>query len=338
MVYNNAYLECLEAGLRPLLPQWGIDKAAELALLTFSENATFLVKEMATAQRLILRVHRPGCSTPQEINSELAWLHAVKAQGNINVAASIAMLNGEHIAELKEGNTSTWVVAFEFIPGSEPNSEVNLHHWYRRLGQTAGHLHQHSQQWQRPESFTRRTWCLETIIGAQGFWGDWRAMHPFTPGERALLTQVEDDIKHKLGNYGHASDRFGLVHCDMRLANLLVAGDKLTVIDFDDCGICWYGWDFATAVSFIEDDVRLSEYCQAWVAGYRTVRQFSSCDEEILPVLVMLRRLQLTAWMSSHAETPTAQQLRPGWVENTLTLGKKYLDNQLINRETLQDA
>ena len=338
MIYNNAFLDRLHIGLTSLLPQWGFGTDSRLTLLTISENATFKVEEISSDRRLILRVHRPGYSIPAEIESELQWLHAVKNQGEINVAASVPMVNGEHIAELRDGDRSIWVVGFEFISGREPGNDADLIHWYRRLGETAGHLHHHSQHWVRPEGFTRKTWRFDTIIGQRSFWGDWRALEQFTPCEIALLSQVEGSVRSQLDAYGESEGRFGLVHSDMRLANLLVEGDRLAVIDFDDCGICWFGWDFATAVSFIEDDARLSEYCRAWVEGYRQVRSFSSSDEQMLSVLVMLRRLQLTAWIASHSETPTAQQFMPGWGVNTLMLARKYLDNELIENENLQDA
>ncbi|MBX9265177.1 phosphotransferase, partial [Klebsiella pneumoniae] len=95
----------------------------------------------------------------------------------------------------------------------------------------------------------------------------------------------EATVVARLEAYGQGADRYGLVHCDMRLANLLVNENSLTVIDFDDCGICWFGWDFATAVSFIEDDPALADYRAAWLAGYRSVRPFSQQDEVMLPVL-----------------------------------------------------
>ncbi len=100
-----------------------------------------------------------------------------------------------------------------------------------------------------------------------------------------------------------------LVHADMRVANLLVDGDTLSVIDFDDCGFSWYLYDFAAAVSFIEHEPFIPELQAAWIAGYRTVAPLSDEECAILPVFIMLRRMLLTAWIASHSETPTAQAL-----------------------------
>src|SRR5262249_34337093 len=82
-----------------------------------------------------------------------------------------------------------------------------------------------------------------------------------------------------LGSYGRGDDRFGLIHADVRLANLLVDGDDIQVIDFDDCGFGWFMFDLATAVSFMEHDPRVPELCDAWVRGYRRVLPLPAADE-----------------------------------------------------------
>jgi Ser/Thr protein kinase RdoA (MazF antagonist) len=109
--------------------------------------------------------------------------------------------------------------------------------------------------------------------------------------------------------YGQQSQCFGLVHADLRLANLLVDGERLGIIDFDDCGFSWFFYDFAAAVSFMEHEPVIAELRQAWLEGYRTIAAVSKEDEAMLPVFVMLRRILLTAWIASHADTETAGRL-----------------------------
>ncbi len=334
MLYHDTYVEKISGLLRAALPRWGVSETSELSLLTFSENATFLVTDAVTRRRLVLRVHRPNYCHHAEIISELDWLLSLKSSGVINVAAPIPQRNGERIARLEEEASVTFVVAFEFITGAEPDSAYDLSHWYRQLGKIAARLHLHSLAWQRPPAFVRKIWTFDTIIGKQALWGDWRSLSAFAPEALLLLVQTEKLLKAQLEEYGCSPQRFGLVHCDMRLANLLVDGEKMTVIDFDDCGICWFGWDFATAVSFIEDDPLLGNYQAAWLEGYRSVRPLSRQDEAMLPVLVMLRRLQLCAWIASHAETPTAQQLATSYPAGTVALARQYLREQAMNAAT----
>ena len=89
--------------------------------------------------------------------------------------------------------------------------------------------------------------------------------------ELALLGRLDATLRRRLEAYGRGPSGFGLVHADIRLANLLVEGDHVRVIDFDDCGFSWFMYDFATTVSFIEDHPDVPELHEAWVEGYQSV-------------------------------------------------------------------
>ena len=132
-------------------------------------------------------------------------------------------------------------------------------------------------------------------------------------------------VRERLSSYGTGADRFGLVHADLRLANLLVEGDLVTVIDFDDCGYSWFMYDFGTAVSFIEHDPRLPQWQAAWLRGYRSVTELSAEHEAMLATFVMLRRLLLVAWMGSHAHSRECQDLGPGYTAGTVELARRYV-------------
>ena len=101
--------------------------------------------------------------------------------------------------------------------------------------------------------------------------------------------------------------RYGLIHADMRLANLLVEGDQVTLIDFDDCGFCWFMYDFAAAISFHEDHPLVPVWRQNWLEGYQSVRALQPTDITALDTMILLRRMALLAWIGSHAETILAR-------------------------------
>jgi Ser/Thr protein kinase RdoA (MazF antagonist) len=115
------------------------------------------------------------------------------------------------------------------------------------------------------------------------------------------------------------------VHADLRLANLLVDGPQLNVIDFDDCGLSWFVYDFAAAITFIEHEPIVPALLDAWVAGYRQITSLSDQDAAEIPVMVMLRRILILAWIASHAETPTAQQMGVNYTNQTLEMAETFL-------------
>jgi Ser/Thr protein kinase RdoA (MazF antagonist) len=216
------------------------------------------------------------------------------------------------------------VVLFDWVDGAAPTAEDVPS--FLRLGAVSARMHAHSRRWTRPPSFARFTWDYSTTLGPDGHWGRWQDALGMTPGGLAQLTRLDETIRGRLERYGKGPARFGLTHADLRIANLLVDGDRTIVIDFDDCGPAWFMYDWATAVSFIEDHPQVPELQAAWVEGYRSVGPLSAEDEDELPTFVMLRRLLLTAWIGSHHTFATeAAELGAGFTAGTCELAEPYL-------------
>lgn len=324
MLYDEHFLTRLADGLTELLPVWGVGVDAGLKLLTISENATFRVSDPG-GRDLIVRVHRPDYHSEAEILSELAWTEALRRDGVVVTPEAIPSADGRLLQSFSDGDTQRFAVAFEFMSGREPDAESDLVKWYGVLGEINARLHAHSRGWVRPEGFARKVWDFDHILGRSAWWGDWRAALGLTAEGRAVLERTHAALETRTAAYGYGADRFGLVHCDMRAANLLVEGERLGVIDFDDCGLSWFAYDFAAAISFMEHEPFIPELTAAWLEGYRRVAPLAAEHEAALPMLVMLRRMQLTAWIASHAETPTAQSLGPAYTDGTVALAERFL-------------
>ena len=112
----------------------------------------------------------------------------------------------------------------------------------------------------------------------------------------------------------------------MRPANVLVLGDDVRAIDFDDCGAGWFMYDFATTISFIEEHPMVPEWRASWLEGYRSAGTLSAEDEAELDTFVMLRRLMLLCWVGSHfAHAVEAQELGADFTLATCPLAETYL-------------
>jgi Ser/Thr protein kinase RdoA (MazF antagonist) len=113
------------------------------------------------------------------------------------------------------------------------------------------------------------------------------------------------------------------------MANLMidpqVDGGAITVIDFDDCGWSWHLADLGAVVSFIEDTPEAEAMIAGWLAGYRETRDLPVEHLDMIPSFVMLRRLQLTAWVASHAQADSAIAFADGFAEGTARLAQRYL-------------
>ncbi|WP_371743774.1 phosphotransferase enzyme family protein [Mangrovicoccus sp. HB161399] len=327
MLYQDAFIDRLSSGLESLLPEWNLGKDTSVSLLTVSENATFIARDPARANPVILRIHRPDYHTAAEIESELAWIEALRLSGAVETPALVPLASGGHLASFRDGVDTRHVVGFEFMEGKEPDADAGLVPGFRLLGAISARLHGHVESWTPPEGFIRKTWDFGSAFGSEPLWGDWRAALGLEPDGQALLEQVCNKLEARLAAYGKGADRFGLVHADLRLANLLARDDGLGVIDFDDCGFSWFIYDFAAAISFHELNPIVPELQAAWLEGYRSVRPLGPEHEAMIPDFVMFRRLLLTAWIASHSETETAAEAgHAAYTEGTLEIARGYLE------------
>jgi Ser/Thr protein kinase RdoA (MazF antagonist) len=313
--YDEGDIPRLAEVARAAAARWGLDSESAIELLNLSENATYAIREPGASTPLILRVGRPGYSTAAEIESELAWVDALREAGRVQTAPVIPAPTGERVLEV----VSRPCVLFGFCPGAEPGEDGGH---FERLGAVAARLHEHARGWTPPPGFTRRTWDERTTIGDDGHWGRWQDGMGLGPDELALLGRLHEALVARLTEYGKGAERFGLVHADMRLANLLVDGGETYVIDFDDCGYSWFLYDLAGALTFIEDREDLAELIAAWVRGYGGL---PAEELAILPTLIMLRRLLVLAWIGSHASTPLALQEGVAYTRVTCELAERYL-------------
>jgi Ser/Thr protein kinase RdoA (MazF antagonist) len=320
-----AVIETIRCELSAALPRWGMSSQATLAFLSHSENTTFLAEDPHVGSRLVLRVQRTDYHSPAEIVSELAWIEALIADEVVATPRPLPDRDGRLLCPVPLNGSMRQVVAFEHMSGHEPDPAASLPAWFLKLGALTARLHGHSRSWRRTPGFQRKTWNFDAMLGARPLWGDWRAALGLRDPERQLLQRVADLLAKRVHAYGRPDHRFGLVHADLRLANLLVDGARLGIIDFDDCGFSWFFYDFAAAVSFMEHEPIVAELQNAWLEGYRQIAPVSKADEAMLPVFVMLRRMLLTAWIASHSDTETARRLGTEYTEGTVAMGERFL-------------
>lgn len=307
---------------------WDMPEGATARLINVSENVTFLI-EAPGGYRSILRVHREDYHSHRAIESELAWLDALREGEVVATSGYYQGRNGRAIQSARtEGlRAPRFLVLFRFVEGRAPDEAGDLAAGFRTLGAIAARCHDHVLGWTRPEGFERLVWDVDAVFGDRPTWGNWRDAPEVTADLRAVLEEVEATIRARLAKYGKAPERYNLIHADMRLANLLVDDRGTCLIDFDDCGFGWLMYDFAAAISFIEDDPRVPKLKAAWVEGYRSVRDLPAEDEAEIDTFIMLRRMALLAWIGSHIEAPEPRVLAAGFAATTARLGLDWLES-----------
>jgi Ser/Thr protein kinase RdoA (MazF antagonist) len=307
------------------LAAYGCHPGAAVELLNVSENATFLVSDPEAAPS-VLRVHRLGYHTEREIESELAWMDALRAEAGVRTPRVLPATDGRRVVTVAERDAAAarHCVRFEFLPGSEPTAELTTSH-FAELGEITARMHRHARRWLRPAWFTRFHWDYAAAFGEQARWGRWQDGIGVGPSERQVLTRLDDMLQARLAAFGAGPARYGLVHADTRLANLLVHDGSVSVIDFDDSGFSWYLYDLGTAVSFFEHSPEVPALVESWLDGYRRAGVLSAVDQAEIWTFIMFRRLLLVAWIGSHRGVHIAAELGAGYTRGSCDLAESYL-------------
>ncbi len=338
-MYTQRFIDCMHTELLKIAHLWNLSPLKELKLLTVSENATFKAS-YADGKIAIIRVNRAFYHTLEELQSELDWVKAICSSScNVKSPMVLETSTKQNLIPINfvynNTNVELQVVAFDYSKGIEPRAGKDLVPWFEKLGAITAELHKHASSWKRPENFVRKYWNLETMVSPKGYWGDWRDCAELSSDDINIISEALKIVEKRLAAY-HSDEKYGLIHADLRLSNLLMDNDDLIVIDYDDSGFCWYMYDFAAALSFYELHENAYDLQKAWLKGYESVKEVSQADKDEMETFIFLRRVLLVAWLTSHSDTPTAEEQKEGYAQGTVYLAKEYINNN--NLEVAKDA
>lgn len=291
-----------EALAKQAVTHW-YDEPVTLKLLKMRENAVYKVSD-GQGRHSVLRAHRPGYHTRQDIASELMWMTALGEEG-FSVPQAIKTRHGETVLE-HEGrcfSMISWVDGELFNQlGDVPQGVVTeLKERYQRLGELAGRLHNHGATWQPPEGFSRVRWNAKGLLGQEPNWGRFWEHPQLTKAQRRLLIKARTVLTLLLKQLGEGPDCFGLIHCDFLPENILVDNGDLALIDFDDCGYGYFMFEMATSLFPVAAEPYFDELVDAYVAGYRSQRPFSDEHLKIFPAFLLIRGLTYIGWLKDRA-------------------------------------
>ncbi len=326
------------AGLaRRALEAWSLADAP-LALLKYRENAVFAVGEPG-ASGAVLRIHRPGYRTDAEIRSEAAWMRALAdvevetpemlpARGG----ALVETVRGDGVPEARQCDFFRWVEGARLgsFEGGVEGGADQVAAAYRTLGGLAAVLHEHAVHWKRPQGFTRPAWGVDALVGPSPSLGRFWELPGLTEEQRATLTRARDRARDALAAFGTGPDRWGLIHGDFLPENVLTDGAAVRLIDFDDCGESWYGFELATGLFPLLVQGHVDAARNAYLEGYRARRPLPDAHLELLPDQLMARGLSYLGWPAGRPEMEEGRRSIPLLVAVVTGLAERYLAGERL--------
>lgn len=308
---------------------WGL--TGRLTLIKERENSVYAFDN--GARRYALRVHRHGYHDDRALASEHLWVRALAAAG-LAVPEAIRARDGRDFVHVSTDRISAprQVDLLAWIDG-EPLGSVEaglgrdaerIEAIYRCMGTTAARFHNQAANWAPPRGFYRHSWDLHGLLGEQPFWGRFWELAELTAAQRALVIKARAALTLELQDYGQSTNNYSLIHADFVPENLLVQGDRVQVVDFDDAGFGWHMFELATALYFIQNDPAYPLATSALIAGYREFRPLADADVARLPAFLAARGLTYLGWAQQRRDSRAVREMIPMLIERCCATLNRY--------------
>jgi Ser/Thr protein kinase RdoA (MazF antagonist) len=297
--------------------------SVDLALVSFAENVTFKVTDRE-GRAYVLRLHRPGYHTLGELVSERAWIRGL-AEAGIDVPTAVPARDGRDYVPVTipatgeqrfagmlrwtEGRLLSHVLA-------ETSDDSVVEDYFAQLGALTAAMHIQASAWRPPAGFTRHALDSDGLMGDAPHWGPFWEHGSLTAAERRLLLDVRDRMHEKLSRLSRDPAGYSLIHADMHPGNILVDGDRLTVIDFDDAGFGWHQYDIAVVLTYWQSKPNAAAIERAFLDGYRATRPVADEALALIPMFRLIRWMASIGWFHQRPELePSAVfETRKAWV------------------------
>jgi len=251
------------------------------------ENHVF---EMALPTgRAALRLHRAGYQSAAAIRSELWWCGRLSAAG-LPVPAALPALDGGFLVPLADGRQASAIAWVEGEalgeadrPFARPLTEVLDR--YQALGAVLARLHRVTDGLTLPDDFIRPRWDRDGLVGESPFWGRFWDHPAASADQRGILIRARDILRERLN--GLAT---GLIHADVLRENVLVEGQSVALIDFDDSGFGFRLYDLGTALVQTYRHPEQPQLRAALMSGYGTR------DAAMVETFTLARALASVGW------------------------------------------
>lgn len=280
------------------LPEFRLPEGV-LTFVSHEENTTF--RHDSAGRRHLVRVHRPhrhgrDADPARAIESEIAWMSAIRAETDIHVPRARPTRDGAMTAQVTAGSETRVVSVLRWMNGRiRENSPRPVH--LARLGAAMAALHDHADSWTPPGDFTRIDWNHDTFFGDVMVYGDLPAKQCWKLLPVGLRRRF-DDVSDRLRPIMSTDRDTGLIHADLHLGNALFDAGRVKLIDFDDCGTGPRLYDVAVALWELRDEPDYPRFRDALIAAYVQRR---GIDLTHLDDYIALRQVAFDLWYTGTA-------------------------------------
>ena len=321
---------------RQALKSWHLN-VASVKLISRSENVAFHVLDELN-EAYVLRIHRPGYHSLQELRSEQTWTRALLEAG-LDVPVAVPTKAESEYAKLEFDNHHRYVGMLRWVDGvslreglesnrsnsSESIDTNSIAGAYGIIGAQLAQLHNQATNWEVPPDFQRHSVNADGLMGEQPFWGRFWEAKALDATQRSTLANMREEVYDLLRNLPTDRQVFSLIHSDLHTNNIILNENEVHIIDFDDSGFGWHSYDFAVALGDYESGPLREVAENAMFESYLNQRFCPSWIRELIPFFSLIRSLASIGWLDARPDLKRGDETS----QNLCHKVESYFDNTI---------
>jgi Ser/Thr protein kinase RdoA (MazF antagonist) len=222
----------------------------------------------------------------------LAWMAYLAAQGAF-VTEPLPSQSGNLVEVIPSSDGDWLAVAFTRAEGIL-SEELSLDQWsqeqFQMLGSSIGKLHAIARG------------CVASKESSYPDWENGGNLFCDRIQNETWLNERQSRVLEQIRSLPKTVDAYGLIHCDLHFGNFFldIPGQKITLIDFDDCAYGWFVMDIAVLlfdVLVLYTDSDKDEYgrhfLRNFLTGYLAENPLSHIWLEQLPLFLKLLEINV---------------------------------------------
>jgi Ser/Thr protein kinase RdoA (MazF antagonist) len=292
-------------------------KVRSVEFIKYSSNAIFKITDCSD-KKYILRISPAHFHTKNAMLEEFEWLNSILKSTKLSVPKPVHNHAGEDIVEHQHPGISEirYCALFEWIEGRHFWKAINEKYAYHVGALTA----QLEKSGQGIKSKHRIYWNAEGLVGTtQPRYTNLEQLTGVPHEQNEIIKMARRCAYAKLKEYEHRHpEKLGLIHEDLNPNNIIIMKGRYSVIDFDDCGVGFYGYDLAAplfAFEYLTEDEKKKDFSslkEALYQGYADYIPLTQEDIDMIPYFLLVRKLNAISALELRKSNP---KMRPWFLK-----------------------
>lgn len=282
---------------------------AGIELINYEFNATFKVTDL-DGEFFALRMNVNSLRTLPNLQGEIAFVKYLLESTSLSIPSPITCNSGGFVSTVRSDLVDRPLncVLYSWLDGEELGDEPNTEQLFA-LGAAMANTHIATREFHLP---------VDAVLPSlQDFmWGEQNHLLATRPGYDleacSTVTRMMGIIQDLINKfYEKATPQ--AIHADLHGWNVIWHEGKLSIFDFDDCGIGLPIQDLATALYYLDTP----EQDESLLAGYKSILPLPEYTERQMKSLLLHRRLLLLNYLFETTNNEHKEMI-PAYITETL--------------------